>query len=91
MGNNIDRVDANYIKTSRPLDSELFFSEEETIEIKEHQTTLAHLLADAKILSSVSEGKRNGWGKPIPLGFSQFIVGRKKGRISILNENLEVE
>ncbi len=83
-----DRIDMNFIKTSEPNDIDLFFSGEETTEIKENQTTLAHLLFEAKILPSVSEGKRNGWNKPIPLGFNQFVVGKKKGRINIFNEIL---
>lgn len=88
MSNDVGRIDVNFIRTTRETDLKLFFDNEEAIQLEEHQTTLAHLLAEAKILKSVSEGRRNGWNKPIPKGFNQFVVGKLKGMITIFNEDL---
>ena len=46
---------------------------------------IAHFMSQAGIFPSVGQAKKNGWDKPIPLGFSHFIVGKKKSRITILN------
>lgn len=47
--------------------------------------TLAHIMKDAGVFSSVSDARRNGWNKEVPSGFSHFIVGKKKSSIAILN------
>lgn len=47
---------------------------------------LAHLLARSKIFKSVSEAKKNGWDKPIPIGFTHLVVTKKKFKIFILNK-----
>ena len=83
-------IDANYIKTSNlVLDKRIFFDNEEAIEIKPFQKTIAQLLADCKIFSSTSDAKRNGWDKEIPKGFSEFTIGKRKNKITIFNEMME--
>ena len=47
---------------------------------------MAHLMAKAGIFNSVSDARRNGWDKPIPSGFSDLRVGKKKTRITIFKE-----
>ena len=48
--------------------------------------TLAHLIQKAGLFPSVSQAKKNGWDKPIPKGFSHFVVGKKKFNIYVLNQ-----
>lgn len=42
------------------------------------------LMRDLGIFKSSSQAKKNGWDKPIPNGWSDFKVGKKKTRICIL-------
>jgi len=46
---------------------------------------LAHIMFWAGAFPSVSQARKNGWDKPIPVGFSEFKVGKTKRRIFILN------
>jgi len=46
---------------------------------------MAHVMAEAGIFSSVSQARKNGWNKPIPKGFWQERIGKKKILITILN------
>jgi hypothetical protein len=46
---------------------------------------LAHFIYEAGIMKSISEARKNGWNKPIPKGYSEFFIGKKKSRITILN------
>lgn len=55
-----------------------FFESKETL-------TLAHFMAEAGIFPSVSQARKNGWNKEVPKGFNQFIVGKKRSMITILN------
>ena len=48
--------------------------------------TLAHIMHWAGIFPSVSQARKNGWHKPIPFGFSEFIVGKTKKQVFILNK-----
>lgn len=83
-------IDVNYIKSDKKeLDQRLFFNNEDCLEIKPFHKTIAHLLSDAKIFSSTSDAKRNGWDKPLPEGFSQFTIGKIKKKITIFNEKKE--
>ena len=34
---------------------------------------------------SVSQARKNGWDRPVPFGFSEFKVGKRKRCIFILN------
>ena len=58
-------------------DTEFFDNDEKLV--------LAHFMAKAEIFPSVSQARKNGWDKKVPRGFSQFIVGKKKSMITILN------
>ena len=80
-------VDINYIRSETIKDDRrIFFDNEDVIEIESFQKTIAQLLSHAKIFSSTSEAKRNGWDKPIPKGLSQFIIGKMKKKITIFDE-----
>ena len=46
---------------------------------------IAHFMAQAGIFPSVGQARKNGWDRPIPDGFSHFVVGKKKSKITILN------
>lgn len=47
---------------------------------------LAHLVAKAGAFKSGGDARRNGWDKPIPPGFSEFTVGKRKIQVTILNK-----
>ena len=47
--------------------------------------TLAHIMHLAGIFPSVSQARKNGWHKPIPFGFSEFVVGKNRKQVFILN------
>ncbi len=47
--------------------------------------TMAHLMHQAGIFSSVSQARKNGWNKPVPNGFNIFTVGKLKKKVYILN------
>lgn len=84
------RVDIDFIKegTSKK-DIDLFLGpvneNQEQVFISFENKILAHLMKEAGIFPSISEARRNGWNKPIPSGFSYFIVGKKRSSIAILN------
>lgn len=42
---------------------------------------MAHVLHNAGLFNSVGDARKNGWNKPIPDGFSNFIIGKKKIKI----------
>jgi hypothetical protein len=67
-------------------DKNLFFGpldEEEFIVIEGN--LLAHVVAAAEIFPSVGQARKNGWDKPIPAGYSEYIAGKHKKRICVLN------
>lgn len=45
--------------------------------------TLAHVMHYAGLFASVGEAKKNGWSKPVPDGYSEFIVGKRKFKVFI--------
>ena len=49
-----------------------------------NKETLAHLMFRAGIFTSISQAKKNGWDKPVPNGFSEFFIGKKKFGIWII-------
>jgi hypothetical protein len=81
--------DSNFIKlnTSRE-DRDLFFGpiEDDTYIIIEDHWIMSHVMHKAGIFPSVSQARKNGWNKPIPKGFSHFVVGKKKRQIFIFIE-----
>lgn len=83
--------DICFISNTLPdSDIELFFgpiSKEDTI-IKFDNTVdrwMSTLLCKAEIFKSSSQARNNGWNKLVPKGFTDFRVGKKKTRITILN------
>ena len=48
--------------------------------------TMAHLMVSAGIFFSVKQAKNNGWDKPIPIGYDEFIVGKQKLKIFTLTK-----
>jgi hypothetical protein len=48
--------------------------------------TMAHLMAEAGLFKSVGDAKRNGWDKPVPPGYSQYRVGKRKVWIVVVSE-----
>jgi hypothetical protein len=46
--------------------------------------TMAHIMHSAGAFPSVKQAKANGWDKPIPVGYDEFTVGKRKLRVFIL-------
>ncbi len=71
-------------RNTEPSDIPLFFDAvDDLLEIKETETNMAHLLARISKFSSVKDAKRNGWDKPIPTGWNEFVIGRGINRIDV--------
>ena len=69
----------NFIsKDHLPSDLQLFLKNDNVIIIKDEWTSMAHLVAETKFFSSVSEAKKNGWNIPIPTGYSYHVLGNPK-------------
>lgn len=72
----------NFIdKDTSEEDKKLFFGEDEKFEIIGENWIMAHIMFHAGIFKSISQARKNGWDKPIPNGFNEFIVGKKKHRV----------
>jgi len=48
--------------------------------------TMAQIMVNADIFPSVTQAHENGYGGPIPPGYSQHICGKNRRRIYILNQ-----
>jgi len=80
--------DFNFITTNTTQnDLKLFFGDDEDkfIIIQDHWI-MAHIMFEAKIFSSVSQARKNGWNKPIPNGFWNKTIGKKRTQVTILNK-----
>ena len=66
-------------------DRDSFGFDDENIMIEDHWI-MAHVMHMAGVFPSVGIARKQGWNKPIPDGFSEFTVGRRKKKIWILNE-----
>ena len=79
----------NFFHSSQEKDKELFFGpltkEDNFVEIQDGWL-MAHLLKEAGIFPSVNEARKNGWNKPIPEGFTDLFIGKRKIRITIFKE-----
>lgn len=84
-------IDFDFIlKGTKETDKNLFLGpiskDQETIEFELNDNLrIAHFMAQANIFPSVGQARKNGWDKSIPSGFSEFMVGKAKKRITILN------
>lgn len=74
------------------VDFKLFFTNEEIenetfdtplIRLEESDRSMAHLLVRLGKFSSVGEAKKNGWDRPIPMGWNHFAIGKNKNRIDV--------
>jgi len=54
--------------------------------ILEDSWIMAHIMHNVGIFPSVGQARKNGWDMPIPMGFSEFTVGKMKKKVWILNE-----
>jgi hypothetical protein len=86
----IGRVDIEFIRNTTPeKDVNLFLNPksegQERIIMNFENKLLAHLMKEAGIFSSVSEARKNGWNRPIPTGYNEFVIGKKKSLVTILN------
>jgi hypothetical protein len=72
---------------TRSEDLELFLGplENQEINVFDENSNMSHIMFTAGIFPSVSQARKNGWNKPIPNGFSEFVVGKRKTKITILN------
>jgi hypothetical protein len=71
-------------KKTEPSDIPCFFDADEVLlDILENETNMAHLLARIGKFTSVKDAKRNGWDKPIPTGWSEFVIGRGINRTDV--------
>jgi hypothetical protein len=79
-------VEINFVSPSRSDKEvqEFWMNDVENTVIQENWI-MAHVMANAGVFSSVSQARKNGWNKPIPEGFSQERVGKRKTLITILN------
>jgi hypothetical protein len=74
-------------KFDPPFDRDLFLDDDEIQPILDTDTTMAHLLARIGKFSSVGEGRRNGWDRPVPTGWNHFIIGKGPNRWDIYIHN----
>ena len=70
-------------KFDSSCDWSLFGEDDVVTPLVTTDTSMAHLLARIGKFSSVGEGKRNGWDKPIPNGWNHFIIGKGAKRWDI--------
>ena len=80
----------NFFQSSRESDKELFFGplkDEEFIEIGENWT-MANVVVAIEIFPSITQARNNGYNKPIPEGFTQMSIGKKKYQVFIFKEKL---
>jgi hypothetical protein len=80
----------NFIHEGTPEgDMDLFFGplsdEDEFITFGDGQK-LAHLFTLAQCFSSAGQAKKAGWNRPVPRGYSEWTVGKRKVKVYILNE-----
>lgn len=84
-------IDFDFIKiNTSEKDKNLFLGpideDQSTVEFEiNDKLRIAHFMAKAGIFPSVGQARKNGWDKPIPPGFSHFVVGKMKSKITILN------
>jgi hypothetical protein len=68
--------------TSTEEDAESVFGplepDEKMIALDMDDLLLAHLMHHAGVFPSIKQAKNNGWNKPIPRGYSEFRVGKKR-------------
>lgn len=83
-------MDYNFIKSAtEDQDLDLFFGplcEDDKVIKIENGMIMADIAFIVGLFPSKSQARKNGWNYPIPLGFSDMRVGKKKTRVTIFNE-----
>lgn len=64
-------------------DGDLFFGGEDLIQIA-GCVRWPDVLVMAGVFNSKGQAKKNGWDKPIPFGFTDERIGKRKVRITVL-------
>ena len=83
--------DFNFLSKDISLkEKDLFFGpidleNESWFEIEERDI-MAHIMFKVGAFPSINMARKNGWNKPIPNGFSEFKVGKRKLIITIFNK-----
>jgi hypothetical protein len=70
-------------------DKELFFGPIEKNDkfiVFPENWTMADIVHAAGIFPSRTQARKNGWDKPIPLGFQDMFLTKRKIRVTILND-----
>lgn len=77
----------NFIHTSLPeADRELFFGPldiGEEFTVFDQDQSMANMAVTMGAFPSVSQARKNGWARPVPPGFSEHKIGKR--RFWILN------
>jgi len=68
-------------------DKDLFFGPltESDVWVTPDHNSLPQLLKELGFFESNSQARKAGWDGQIPRGFSDFVIGKKKIRLTILN------
>ena len=85
---NKDRVEFNFIHPRLSWENVKIFGFEKSSNCFsiEDEWTMAHVMHIAGIFPSVTSARKQGWNKPIPAGFSEHTVGKRRIQIFILNK-----
>ncbi len=87
-------VHVNWFKTSFTEMLDLLFDGSPPggykFETFDDSAIMAHLVAKAGAFKSVGDARRNGWDKPIPEGYSDHTIGKRKIQVNILNKHPEM-
>jgi hypothetical protein len=67
------------------------FSDDDRVIMIEPTAMMADILVMAEIYPSKSRAKKDGWDKPIPLGWSEQEIGKLKTKIYIWNPRRQDE
>lgn len=69
----------NFMHIDLPkTDIELFFGKDEKVDWFSDSNTLAHIVCRLGKFSSLTQAKKNGWDRPIPIGFAEHKIGKTK-------------
>ena len=81
----------NFLIKDSPLlhheDLSVLFDEEDVFKFIDANIIMADILVIVGIYSSKSKAKKDGWNNPIPSGWYDNFIGKKRIRISIWNPN----
>ena len=75
--------------TSREV--ELFFGTDEPVNTLPIDTKLPVVLREADLFKSSSAARNNGWDKEIPMGWSEWVVGKHKTKLFIFKNLPSIE